>query len=195
MAEPEEFAATPTLRHGPVSLRGYRDGDEAPLAAAVGDLAQTWYTSVPAPTAMAAEIQRRQQLQAAGQMAPFIVCLAGEPVGMTTLMALDPGNRRVQLGSTWYAKNCQGTVVNPAAKLLLLTRAFEALDCVAVEFRTHFHNFRSRAAIERLGAKQDGVLRSHMFVSGVLRDTVVYSIIAAEWPTVKLGLEQRLAGH
>lgn len=195
MAQADDFAATPLLSWGPVTLRGYRDGDTEALAAAVGELWRTWYTSVPAPEEMAAEVERRQQLQAAGRMAPFVVCLDGVPVGMSTLMALDPANRRVQLGSTWYAQACQGTVVNPAAKLLLLTRAFDQLDCVAVEFRTHFHNFRSRAAIEKVGAKQDGVLRSHMIVSGVLRDTVVYSIIAAEWPTVRLGLLERLRGH
>lgn len=91
------------------------------------------------------------------------------------------------------AREAQGSHVNPETKLLLLTRAFEELDCIAVEFRAHFHNFRSRRAIEKLGAKLDGVLRSHRIVSGVLRDTAVYSITAAEWPTVELGLTERLA--
>ncbi|MFC0582341.1 GNAT family N-acetyltransferase [Micrococcoides hystricis] len=194
MSEPTQtdFAATPTLAWGPVTLRAYHSGDEQALATAAEGLDQTWYTSVPSPAEIPAEIKWRNELQRQSAMAPFVVCLHDEPVGMSAFMNLDAANRRLQIGHTWYATAVQGTVVNPAAKLLLLARAFEDLDCVAVEFRTHFHNRRSRAAIEKLGAKQDGILRSHMFVSGVLRDTVVYSIIAVEWPTVKLGLTERL---
>ena len=101
-------------------------------------------------------------------MAPFTVVADGVPVGMTTFMNIDAANRRVEIGSTWLGPAVQGTGVNAEAKLLLLTRAFEDLDCIAVEFRTHFHNFQSRAAIERLGAKPDGVLRSHQLIGGVL---------------------------
>ncbi|MCT1922499.1 GNAT family N-acetyltransferase [Brevibacterium luteolum] len=192
---PHAFAATPQLAGTRVLLRRVEVYDAEALAAAAGDLPSSWVTSVPAPEAMADEIVRRQGLQAAGSMAPFTVVLDGRPVGMTTFMNIDAANRRVEIGSTWLSPAVQGTGVNAEAKLLLLTRAFEALDCIAVEFRTHFHNFQSRAAIERLGAKPDGVLRSHQLFNGVLRDTAVYSIIACEWPTVKRGLEHRLAGR
>jgi len=164
-------------------------------AVAVGDLWRTWYTSIPAPDAVAAEIDRRLALHASGQMAPWAVVDAatGRAVGMTTYVNLDPDNRRLEIGSTWLGREAQGTGINPAAKLLLLTRAFDDLDCVAVEFRTHWHNHQSRAAIARLGAKQDGVLRNHqVWRDGTLRDTVVFSVIDAEWPSVRLGLLARL---
>jgi RimJ/RimL family protein N-acetyltransferase len=115
---------------------------------------------------------------------------------MTTFMNVDPVNRRVEIGSTWNAQSAQRSGTNAESKLLLLSHAFEALDCIAVEFRTHWHNRQSRAAIERLGAKQDGVLRSHQrMANGSLRDTVVYSIIAPEWPAVRAELQRRLAAH
>ena len=115
---------------------------------------------------------------------------------MTTLMNLDAPNRRLEIGSTWLAKHAQGTGINPAAKLLLLERVFETLGCNAVEFRAHSLNVQSREAIARLGAKQDGVLRSHQVLSnGSLRDTVVFSIIAGEWPAVRQGLTARLASR
>lgn len=115
---------------------------------------------------------------------------------MTTYLNLEPANRRLEIGSTWIGSTAQGTGINAAAKMLLLERAFEELDCIAVEFRTHWHNHQSRRAIERLGAKQDGVLRNHtIFDNGTVRDTVVFSIIAAEWPTVKFGLAERLGAR
>jgi RimJ/RimL family protein N-acetyltransferase len=115
---------------------------------------------------------------------------------MTTLMNIDPVNRRVEIGSTWLARRVQRTGVNTESKLLLLRHAFESLDCIAVEFRTHWHNRQSRAAIAALGAKQDGVLRSHSITGdGILRDTVVFSIVASEWPAVRLGLTEKLATH
>jgi N-acetyltransferase len=108
-------------------------------------------------------------------------------------MNIDAANRRVEIGSTWYAKRVQRTPLNTQCKLLLLGHAFEAINCIAVEFRTHFFNHQSRRAIERLGAKQDGILRSHQIApNGTLRDTVVFSIIAAEWPTVKAHLNFQL---
>lgn len=114
-------------------------------------------------------------------------------MGMTTYLNLDPANRRLEIGSTWLGAQAQGTKINPASKLLLLDRAFEDLGCIAVEFRTHWHNHQSRAAIARLGAKQDGVLRNHtIFENGTIRDTVVFSIIESEWPTVRYGLTERL---
>jgi len=159
-----------------------------------GELWKLWYTSIPRPEDMARDIDRRLALQAAGAMLPFTVFDAeGKIAGMTTYMNVDAVNRRVEIGSTWYVKRVQRSAVNTQCKLLLLTHAFEGLDCIAVEFRTHFFNHQSRRGIERLGAKQDGILRSHQLASnGTLRDTVVYSIIAAEWPTVKAHLSYQL---
>lgn len=162
----------------------------AALAEAVadGELWRLWYTSVPTPDGMAAEIDRRLGLQAAGSMVPFAVIdqAAGRPVGMTTYMNIDAAMRRVEIGSTWYARSVQRGPLNTECKFMLLGHAFEALDCIAVEFRTHVFNHQSHAAIERLGARLDGVLRNHARMrDGTLRDTCVYSIIAGEWPTVR----------
>jgi RimJ/RimL family protein N-acetyltransferase len=157
-----------------------------------GKLWELWYTSIPAPDKMAAEIARRLKLHAEGKMLPFTIFTqkTGQTVGMTTYMNVDPVHRRVEIGSTWYRKSSQRSGINTECKLLLLTHAFEALNCIAVEFRTHFFNHQSRRAIERLGAKQDGILRSHMVAAdGMLRDTVVYSIIASEWPTIRQHLQ------
>jgi N-acetyltransferase len=160
------------------------------VAANDGNLHALWYTTVPKPEAMKAEIARRLTLT---NMRPFTVLQGDQPVGMTTYMNIDPTTKRLEIGSTWYAKKVQRTPLNTQAKLLLLTHAFEVLDCVAVEFRTHFMNFQSREAILKLGAKQDGILRSHTrTANGHLRDTVVFSIIAAEWGAVKSHLEFRL---
>ena len=159
-----------------------------------GELWKLWYTFVPTPENMAKEIDRRLALAASGSMLPFTVFDAnGNIAGMTTYMNVDTANRRVEIGSTWYAKRVQRSAVNTQCKLLLLAHAFEKLDCIAVEFRTHFFNHQSRRGIERLGAKQDGILRSHQIApNGALRDTVVYSIIAAEWSTVKAHLNYQL---
>jgi N-acetyltransferase len=159
-----------------------------------GELWKLWYTFVPKPEDMGKEIDRRLGLQASGAMLPWTVFDAdGKIAGMTTYMNVDTPNRRVEIGSTWYARRVQRSAVNTQCKLLLLTHAFEKLDCIAVEFRTHFFNHASRRGIERLGAKLDGILRSHQLASnGTLRDTVVYSIIAAEWPTVRTHLNYQL---
>ena len=159
-----------------------------------GELWKLWYTFVPKPEDMRKEIDRRLGLQAAGSMLPFTVVDAeGKIAGMTTYMNVDAPNRRVEIGSTWYAKRVQRSALNTQCKLLLLSHAFEKLDCIAVEFRTHFFNHQSRRGIERLGAKLDGILRSHQIApNGTLRDTVVYSIIAGEWPTVKAHLNYQL---
>jgi len=128
-------------------------------------------------------------------MIPFAVIdePTGRAVGMTTLMNIDALNRHVEIGSTWYRKRVQRSALNTECKLLLLTHAFERLNCIAVEFRTHFFNHQSRRAIERLGAKQDGILRNHQIApNGTLRDTVVFSIIASEWPTAKAHLNYQL---
>jgi len=159
-----------------------------------GDLASLWYTAVPSPEGMAAEIERRLGLLARDSMLPFTVLDAdGRVAGMTTYMNVDGANRRVEIGSTWYAKRVQRTPLNTECKLLLLTHAFDALNCIAVEFRTHRLNTQSRRAIERLGAQLDGILRSHQISpNGSLRDTAVYSITAAEWPTVRAHLQFQL---
>ncbi len=169
----------------------------AGLAEAVQDgaLWKLWYTAIPAPDQMAAEIERRRNLQEQGSMVPFAVLDAASErlLGMTTYMNIAAAHRRLEIGSTWYRASAQRSAVNTAAKMLLLTAAFEGNEAIAVEFRTHFFNAASRAAIERLGAKQDGILRSHQVsAGGVLRDTVVYSIIAAEWPAVRKHLQYRL---
>jgi N-acetyltransferase len=187
----------------PVTLRGeharleplsHAQHDGLVDAVKDGELWRLWYTSVPKPETMTKEIDRRLGLQKAGAMLPFTVFDAGgKAAGMTTYMNVDAANRRVEIGSTWYAKRVQRTPLNTQCKLLLLSHAFEAIDCIAVEFRTHFFNHQSRRAIERLGAKQDGILRNHQITpNGTLRDTVVYSIIAAEWPTVKAHLTFQL---
>jgi RimJ/RimL family protein N-acetyltransferase len=163
-------------------------------AARDGELWRLWFTAVPSPAAMAAEIDRRLALQAAGSMLPFTVLdAAGQVVGMTTYMHADRTHRRVEIGSTWYAARVQRTALNTQCKRLLLGHAFEALDCIAVEFRTHRLNTASRRAIERLGAQLDGILRAHQIgPDGTLRDTAVYSITAAEWPTIRRHLDHLL---
>ena len=162
------------------------------LAEAVrdGELWTLWYTSVPPPERMAGEIERRLGLRERGSMLPFTVLdAAGRIVGMTTYMNIDAQHRRFEIGSTWTAASAQRTGLNTECKLLLLQHAFEALDCIAVEFRTHRLNTRSRRAIERLGAQLDGILRAHQRTAdGSLRDTAVYSIVAAEWPAVRAHL-------
>ena len=163
-------------------------------AAQDGDLYKLWYTAIPSPEGMRAEIQRRLGLQANGTMLPFATRdAAGKLVGMTTYMNVDAVHKRVEIGSTWTARSAQRGPLNTECKLMLLTHAFETLGCIAVEFRTHFFNQQSRGAIERLGAKLDGILRNHQRASnGTLRDTAVYSIIGSEWPTVKTHLRWQL---
>lgn len=193
------FTAPITLsgRHAALEPLAYDHHDGLVEAVRDGDLWKLWYTAVPSPEGMREEIERRLGLQKAGTMLPFAVrgVASRRIVGMTTYMNIDAKNRRVEIGSTWYAKSAQRTPLNTEAKLMLLTHAFENLDCIAVELRTGFFNFASRNAIARLGAKQDGILRSHQrYADGSLRDTVVFSIIAQEWPAVKRHLEVKLAG-
>ncbi len=170
-------------------------------AASDGELWNLWYTSVPRPEAMRAEIERRLVLAQNGSMVPFTTRLndpvTGEPgkiIGMTTYCDVDAGLPRVEIGYTWNAASAQGSGTNPDSKMLLLHHAFEVMGCVAVAFTTHWMNMQSREAIARLGAKQDGVLRANRRMpDGSLRDTVVFSILASEWPQVRSGLELRLA--
>ena len=173
--------------------------DHAPAlaeASAEGDLWKVWYTNVARPEDMADEIRRRLDKQAAGQCLPFAVIdpATGAAVGMTCYWTLDPENRRVEIGATWYRRSVQRSPLNTECKRMLMAHAFETLDCIAVEFRTHFLNHQSRRAIERLGARLDGVLRNHIRAKdGSLRDTCVYSVIASEWPAVRTHLDWQLA--
>ncbi len=191
------FAEPLTLRgqHATLEPLALSHEDGAIEAVRDGNLWDLWYTAVPAPDAVRAEISRRLDLQAKGLMLPFSVFTpAGQYAGMTTYMNVDAASRRVEIGSTWYRKGVQRSALNTECKLMLLTHAFERLGCIAVEFRTHFINHQSRRGIERLGAKLDGILRSHQVSpNGTLRDTAVYSIIASEWPMVRAHLQFQLA--
>lgn len=188
----------------PVVLRGehvaleplaHEHHDDLTEAVRDGELWELWYTSVPRPEDVQKDIETRLAQQRAGTMLPFAVRRldTGRVVGETTFCNVDAEGPRVEIGWTWLARSAHGTAVNPEAKLLLLRHAFEEWGCLAVEFRTHWMNQQSRAAIARLGAKQDGVLRHHRRLpDGSLRDTVVFSIIALEWPAVRANLEYRL---
>ena len=169
-------------------------------AVADGELWKLWYTMIPHPDQMAAEIERRLGLQSQGLMLPFAVIdtQRQQMAGMTTFLNIDCANLRLEVGATWYRRNVQRTALNTECKRLLLGHAFEDLNCMAVEFRTHVFNQQSRRAIERLGAKLDGVLRQHQInqhplAHQALRDTCVYSIIDSEWPNVKLHLDHQLS--
>ena len=198
-------AATEVAFIEPVTLAGriatleplvVAHGPELARAASDGELWRLWYTHIAPPSGMheyvATALDMRDRL---GAM-PFVVRenASGDVVGCTRYFNVDAANRRVEIGHTWYAKRVQRTGVNTECKLLLLGHAFETLSCIAVEFRTHWFNHASRAAIARLGAKQDGVLRNHQLMpDGARRDTVVFSIIDGEWPAVKQHLQYKLA--
>lgn len=189
-----------TLRGQLVTLEPLTMGHHDELVEAVqdGEVWKLWYTVVPSPETMRDEIVRRLELQKSGNMVPWISRRNSDGLllGMTTFMGVEPELPRLEIGSTWNRASASGTGTNVDAKLLLLTHAFEVLGCPAVEFRTHWMNQASRAAIERLGAKLDGVLRAHRrMADGSLRDTCVYSIIESEWSQVRSGLEFRLARH
>jgi N-acetyltransferase len=188
----------------PISFKGSNSGlvplaqshhDDLVEAVKDGELWKLWYTTIPAPERMAGEIERRLRLQATGMMLPFTVLDAqGKPAGMTTYMHVDAANRRLEIGATWYRASLQRTALNTECKLLLLAHAFEKLNCIAVEFRTHVLNTQSRRGIERLGAQFDGLLRNHSIMpNGTIRDTAVYSIIAGGWPMVKSHLSWQLS--
>jgi N-acetyltransferase len=185
----------------PVTLTGERvtleplrpdHHDELVAAASDGRLWELWYTAVPSPQTMRADIDRKL---AEPTTLPFTVRRndTGAVVGVTTYLNAEPEVPRVEIGATWTAGSAQRTGVNAESKLLMLSHAFDVLGCLAVEFRTHWHNLQSREAIARLGAKQDGVLRNHRRMpDGSLRDTVVFSILDTEWPAVRNGLRYRL---
>ena len=165
------------------------------LALADGELWRLWYTAVPAPDAVEAYVESALAGQARGDMLPFVVLDAdGAVVGCTRYCNIAAANRRLEIGYTWYARRVQRTALNTEAKRLLLAHAIEDLGAIAVEFRTHWFNQRSRTAIARLGAKQDGVLRNfNRDPDGAFRDTVVFSIIESEWPAVRKHLDFQLA--
>jgi N-acetyltransferase len=189
----------------PVTLTGERvrleplaaaHTEELVAAASDGRLWELWYTSVPAPEAMAADVARRLAETDAGTLVPFTVRRAdtGAVIGSTNYLNIEPEAPRLEIGGTWNAASAQRSGTNSESKLLLLGHAFERLGAIAVEFRTHWHNLQSRTAIARLGARQDGVLRNHRRLpDGSLRDTVVFSVLDTEWPAVRAGLVSRLA--
>jgi RimJ/RimL family protein N-acetyltransferase len=200
MTAPNLFTQATTLRGQHVCLMPLSAAHHDDLLEAVkdGELWRHWYTAIPTPDKMASEIERRLNLHKQGSMLPFTVQVNGKAVGMTTYMNIDAANQRVEIGSTWYRASVQRSPVNTECKRLLLAYAFEQLQCNAVEFRTHFFNQQSRRAIERLGAKLDGVLRNHQInhhpdAAGALRDTCVYSILNTEWPSVKAHLDYQLS--
>lgn len=172
----------------PLSL-GHLDG----MITAVkdGELWKLWFTSIPAPEKAEEYIKTALNMRENAGAMPFIVRdrESNKIIGCTRYFNVDEANQRLEIGYTWYSESYQRTAVNTECKYLLLSHAFEKLDAIAVEFRTHWHNHKSRAAIARLGAKQDGVLRNHTkSADGVYRDTVVFSIINLEWPAVRQSL-------
>ena len=151
---------------------------------------------VSTPEDMAAYIQSALDAQAAGSALPFVTVhvASGQVIGSTRFMNIDQANRRVEIGATWIAGPWRRTAVNTEAKYLMLRRAIETLGCIRVEFKTDSLNQRSRNAIKRIGATEEGTLRQHMITwSGRLRDSVYFSILDSEWPSVKLDLEQKLS--
>lgn len=173
--------------------RGHEEGIRN--AAADGELWKLWFTTVPTPDGIGTYIDNLLTQRERGTAHPFVVRenASGSIVGCTRYLNIESAHRRLEIGGTWYASRVQRTGINTECKLMLLAHAFEQLDCIAVEFRTDWFNKRSQAAIERLGAKRDGVLRNHMIMpDGRIRDTVVYSIIRNEWPGVKQNLQHKL---
>lgn len=180
------------VRLEPLSLHHTQELIEA---ANDGELWKLWYTSVPTKNKTEYFIKIALKNKKEGHQNPFVIVLknTNKVIGTTRLMNMEPNHFRLEIGHTWYAKSYQRTGVNTECKYLLLQYAFEKLKCIAVEFRTHWHNFPSRNAILRLGAKQDGVLRNHRISEdGILRDTVVFSILNSEWKTVKFSLEHKM---
>lgn len=167
-------------------------------AASDGRLWELWFTSVPAPDEAAAYVAAALEGQRLGQMLPWVVreLATGAIVGSTRFHDIVPTIDRVEIGYTWYAQRWQRSHVNTACKLLLFAHAFDTVGCRVVGLRTDNFNFASQRAIERLGAKKDGVLRHHQARrDGTARDSVMYSVLAGEWPDVRRHLELRLARH
>ncbi|GAY14476.1 GNAT family N-acetyltransferase [Mycobacterium sp. shizuoka-1] len=193
------FVAPVTLT-GPrwVSLEPLDDSHIPEIAVAAEDVGELWFTSAPTPQTAAAWVSRMAAMQAADEGVTYVIRRRtdGVVVGSSSLFHVDAANRRLEIGHTWHSASARRTGVNTETKLVLLSHAFDELGCVAVELRTHFFNQASRAAIERLGAKMDGVLRSHQLLAdGSRRDTVVYSILDIEWPAVRNNLTFLLGRH
>lgn len=195
----KHWATTETLQGRHVSLEPLSHEHVTGLqqAARDGELWSLWFTSVPKPEGTQQYVSQALALGEQGKAMPFAVRDSeGVIVGSTRYCNIEADHKRLEIGWTWYAERVQRTALNTEAKLLLLTNAFETLGAIAVEFRTNWFNHRSRAAIARLGAKQDGVLRNHMLMpDGTRRDTVVFSILDSEWLAVKKNLEYQLQRH
>ncbi len=185
---------TLTGRHVTLAPLSQDHAAELAEASAAGQMQDLWYTTVPSPDKMQAEIDRRIGLRDAGTMLPFAqIDASGRAVGMTTYMNIDHVTPRVEIGSTWISPIAQRGPLNTEAKRLLLGHALEVWGCLAVEFRTHRLNTQSRRAIERLGAQLDGILRAHMrMANGTLRDTAVYSVTQADWPAIRAHLDWQI---
>lgn len=198
-SDQSHWSVVPRLSGEHVRLEPLALAHVAGLRAAVlpDRLWELWYTTIPSPEEAQGYVETALAQQARGEALPFAVLDgAGVVVGSTRFYQLDPRVPRLCIGYTWYSTRVQRTGLNTQAKLLLLTHAFEAMGCAAVTFETSWFNHASRAAIARLGARQDGVLRNHLrHRDGTLRDTVVFSITQAEWPAVKQHLQLKLARH
>jgi len=198
-ANADHWSTVPSLRGEHVVLEPLRPDHATALRVALGEgeLSRLWYTNVPAPKDVESYIASALEMQSQGKALAFAVHDAkGEIVGCTRFYDLDPTVPRVQIGYTFYAPRVQRTGLNTQAKLLLLTHAFETMGCICVGFETSWFNHASRTAIARLGAKQDGIIRSHRrHADGSVRDTVAFSIIESEWPAVKRNLLYRLEQH
>ncbi|HJV80708.1 GNAT family protein [Noviherbaspirillum sp.] len=188
-------AVTLNGRHATLEPLALEHEEEIKLAAADGELWNLWFTTVPRPEGVRNYIEQLIAQRERGEVLAFAVRdnESGRIVGGTRYLHIDENNRRLEIGGTWYAQRAQRTAINTECKLMLLTHAFEKLRCIAVEFRTDWFNKRSQAAIERLGARRDGVLRNHIIMpDGRIRDSVVYSVIQNEWPGVKKNLLYKL---
>lgn len=194
---PDPWCDQPELSGEHVQLRPMVREDGAAIVAAASDgrLWELFYTSVPCADDIEAYLNKAKADTDAGRAMPFVVTdkASGAVVGATRYMRMNREARRLEIGTTFYAQSVQRTPINSEAKLLLLRHAFEIMDCLCVQFRTDAFNFASQRAIERLGAKKDGLLRNHSILKGRVRDTLVYSILATEWEGVKRNLEMRLA--
>jgi RimJ/RimL family protein N-acetyltransferase len=186
----------PVLEGDHVILRPMVRGDGSAIVAAAGDgqLWELFYTAVPGPDTIQGYLDSAEAETGYGRAMPFVVIdkVSGKIVGATRYMRMKRDAKRLEIGTTFYAQSAQRSPINSEAKLLLLTHAFEIMGCLCVQFRTDAFNFASQRAIERLGAKRDGVLRNHGIMDGRNRDTVAYSIIANEWFGVKTNLRFRL---
>jgi RimJ/RimL family protein N-acetyltransferase len=192
----DRWREQPVLEGSHVLLRPMQRGDSPAIveAASDGRLWELFYTSVPSADSINAYLDAAEREASYGRAMPFVVIdkATNKLVGATRYMRMKADARRLEIGTTFYSDSAQRTPINSEAKLLLLTHAFEAMDCLCVQLRTDALNFPSQRAIERLGARKDGVLRNHSILNGRVRDSVVYSILANEWEGVKCNLQMRL---